>query len=255
MLVCPRKKIGHDEKVWTESFIVDDLKLVIETFGLNLVELPRPPFFEVCKRPIREHLSKCLPFFNLKLRKIPLAQLQRHFTPIGDTSCILNGFRTIGKALLHVLSRHHRSVVFILIHAVELFEGSPAFNAIQNLPRFHVLRLEVKCILCRNNRNTELAAKFQQTCIRCFLLSDLGTINQLEIIVSLTKNIHVPTNRLLCFRNFLQLEKLIDLPHMPTRERNQSFTEFLDELLVDTRLVIKSLKKSKTRKLNQILVA
>src|SRR3989339_1280933 len=116
MLVCPRKKIGHDEKVWTESFIVDDLKLVVETFGLNLVELPRPPFFEVCKRSIRKYLSERLPFFNLKLRKIPLPKIKFHLTAVGDESCILNGLRTVSKPFLHVLPRHHRGVVLVLIH-------------------------------------------------------------------------------------------------------------------------------------------
>src|SRR5690606_15645591 len=115
---------------------------------------------------------------------------------------------------------------------------------LQDLPRLGVARAQEKRVLRRDDPDAELLPELRELEVHALLLRDLGTVDELEEEIPLAEDLDVFAREARGLLPLAGLERFFHVAEVPAGERDEPFRVRAQKLLVEARLVIKSLEES-----------
>ena len=247
-------EIPHDQEVIDIAHLLDNAKLVIESF-LQL----RGFFRRIAQRkPIEAELIEIFPrrvtLRHIKVRQLCDAELDLHVAAIGNLLRIFQRLQRIRKKLRHLLRRFHIILSALVAHTILVLQLLAGLDAEQNVVRLGVRRQRVMHVVRRHQLNAGLRAHAQKLLVDDLLVGD-------PMILQFQEEIALAENLLVLQRDLFAL--VVHAAHQITRyfprkagaQRNDALVVLLQNFLIDTRFVIVTLHKARRDDLDQIGIA
>ncbi len=247
-------KIGNDEEVFHKAHPSDHVQLIAQTLpvllravGIAAFKALPAQLFHVCP-------GVSFPFGKLKCGQVVFAEHKVKIAQFGDFHGICKGIGGFGEQFRHLVARFDVKFRAGEPHPVFILQRLARLDAQQHVVHLAVLFSQIVGVVGGNQRDAGLFMEGQQAGVDSLLLGD-AVILQLQIIVAPTEQLVVLQGDGLCTVVIAVHEQVLHLARQTGRQADQALGMLLQQLPVDTGLVVKALGEARRAKLDEVLVA
>jgi len=254
-------EVRDDEEVSGEAHGLDDVKLPGQALLVRLPQRRVPVLQDLRHEPLEpgpghflEVLVQRLPLADLEVRQVNLLKIEGEVALLGDHHRVRDGLGAVRKELLHFVGRLEIEGVRGKTHAAGILHGLARLDAQQDLVGLVVGALEVVAVVGRHERDGQFLRDGHQLFVHDRLLGN-PVLHHLQVVIALAEDVPV----LLCGGpRPLQVtleDPVGDLAVQTGARGDEPLAVRGQQLLVDSRTVVKAFQKSRRGELHQVPVA
>ena len=247
-------KIGNDEEVFHKAHPGDHVQLIAQTVFILLRAAGIAPCKALPAQLFHVGTGIALPFRELEGRQMIFSKDKVKIAQFGDFHGICKGFGGLWEQFRHLVARFDVKFRAGEPHPVFVVQGFSRLDAQQHVVHLAVLFPQIMCVVGAHQRNAGLFMKGQQAGVDGLLLGD-AVILQFQIIVAPTEQLVVFQRRGLCALVIAVHQQVLHLARQTGRQADEALGMLLQQVEVNTGLVVKALGKACRAQLDEILVA